>query len=392
MSQVQEATVLQRKLPLRILSGATADLQPALLRCRDALAMFESPDVSLQFVHLPSEAGAGSATAQRARELLRQCHVYVLFAGAEDGEAVRSALKAAVPLGEAGTLSHLFVFTGPSPGIPLPAASGAAPADTPHREPRRHAPRTVRSYASTAQLMNEFPSLVRDWLEASSPLLRVAARWNCQQNENLFASMRLSPRPFSRDIVVLQGEVDGEDGRKRSLAAYQRYVHTQEQFQEVEYYLVARFLFTAILEGRYEVCQYKPFIWPIHQFLSDSVRSSSPPIRQQFEGQLLRWLLDRRRVYDTSRDFAAFQLGMCRFTSAEPHLLAMLSDPRELFLVRYYGTFALGMLRMARSVRPLVELYQAQSDERLMELMGHVILYITQLTEQRADVVVPEGV
>ena len=146
------------------------------------------------------------------------------------------------------------------------------------------------------------------------------------------------------------------------------------QLHPMEHYLTAEFVLDAILRGDQAACNVT-CVYPIHQGLSGLVRHALDPAeRERVRANLLGWLRDRDTKWPTSRDFAAFALGMCRVRAGWDALLQAVEDPSELHAVRYYSSMALGMLRVNDVVRRLEAIHMREQDASLRSAIAHALL------------------
>jgi HEAT repeat protein len=99
---------------------------------------------------------------------------------------------------------------------------------------------------------------------------------------------------------------------------------------------------------------------------------------------LIKWLTTKD-IYQTSRDFAVFELGMSRANAAREALTNSLDDPFELPLVRYYAAMALGMIGSAASLDPLADIFRREPDAEIRKAIAHSVVHIYRQSRRNND-------
>ena len=196
-------------------------------------------------------------------------------------------------------------------------------------------------------------------------------------DENLIATMQPRDLPYTDEILALLYETPRAELTARAERAYDAYhevpLDKLYALPQTDYFLIARHLYRCIRDNEPKVCRRRPFIFTIHQFLSGMVHSADPPEQAVLTGILRQWLLGRQSVYQTARDFAAFELGMCRVRAAVPELLDCVRNPDEFTAVRSYGAMALGMIGDSSVIDELAALADRTQDPELRKIFLHVV-------------------
>lgn len=135
-------------------------------------------------------------------------------------------------------------------------------------------------------------------------------------------------------------------------------------------FLIAKKLIREIKNNNHEIFQYKPFIFPIHQYLSQLILESKD---ENIIKNLMTWL-SSKNIYSTSRDFAAFQLGMTKSQNSKEILLDAISDSSNAYPIRLYSIYALGMIAAQDTINILTILYANEAD--LQDCIAHTIYFI----------------
>ena len=212
-------------------------------------------------------------------------------------------------------------------------------------------------------------------------LLRIIKNYkNDLRDESILQTMETRELPYTDEIVEVQRESDEAKLLELGEKAYRLYLFSfpphDYKLGLKNYYLIARYLYRAIANNDFSVCRYKPFIYPIHQYLSSKIRASPRAEREELIATLMRWLKSREEVYETARDFAAFELGMCKADMATDVLLDALANINELPLVRYYAAMALGMIRNETATERLIELYCEEKHSEMKKVIAHALINI----------------
>jgi hypothetical protein len=158
------------------------------------------------------------------------------------------------------------------------------------------------------------------------------------------------------------------------LDTYFAFPYCIQQWSETDLYKVSRYLYEEILADNYELFRHRQFVNPIHQHLSKQIRESAN--RSSFVTIFCNWLTAPNKVFNTSRNFAAFELGMIRAEEAIPSLLNALENDRELLEVRYYATMALGMIRNKKVVNALVNRYFIENHNNVKEAIINTLHFL----------------
>jgi hypothetical protein len=372
------------KFRLRVCVALTADLLSEREEVAVSLRGITSPYA--EFLAADPVEPACELSLEAFEQRLRDSHLFVALCGYRHSSFFVRVVELAQDLLQQGVLRHaLLLFKKMPPAMESdPGAAAQAVLDFRRRLAERLA---VESFSEPDDLERLLNQKLLAWLRANDSLLKVAAEWSGRIEPSLFESMTVRERPCADAIIDLR-RLSAEEQIPLEEAAYRKYLETPPpahyQLGERVFFLTARYLLQAIREGNFAVCRHKPFIFPIHQFLSKEIRSAPPVEQQELIKVLLRWLNARLTVYETSRDFAACELGMCKAAVGVRALLDAVSDPGELPLVRYYGAMALGMIGAKEVVKPLLEIYAHERTANTRQAIAHTILFLTQLVEDKS--------
>jgi hypothetical protein len=219
------------------------------------------------------------------------------------------------------------------------------------------------------------------WRKPQVELLNIIEEYEHQIDAAIMQSLKVGELPYTDVIIELEKAANEATTHRLAKAAFEHYISLNPGEAHLlglkTFYLIARHLYVAILEDDFTACKYQPFIYPIHQYLSGMIRSANETERKLLLANLRRWLKSKG-VYQTSRDFAAFELGMSQAHAEQQALLAALDDPYELPLVRYYAAMALGMLRSRDCLSQMVEIYQREANEGIKKVIAHSLIYISK--------------
>jgi hypothetical protein len=216
-----------------------------------------------------------------------------------------------------------------------------------------------------------------NWRRPQAGLLKIIREYEGKVDEALMESMKVRELPYTDQIIEMRAKKNTQALTELGEKAFRSYLSSQRPGGGLEfYYLVATHLYRAIAAGDFSVCRDKPFIYPIHQYLSEMIRVAEPGERANALAALRRWL-NSRDVYQTARDFAAFELGMCKAREARGDLMTALDDPFELPLVRYYAAMALGMIGSKDDLKGLADVYGREPHEAVREVIAHAIIHIS---------------
>jgi len=218
---------------------------------------------------------------------------------------------------------------------------------------------------------------LRNWIYYQKDIFDIITQYEKRIDKNIIETMRVSELPFTDKIFELLETKNEDELRQLEDEAYNRYLDLQSHLfnsSHEQCYLIAKKLYRGIQENNYALCRHKAFIFPIHQYLSKMIRTSDD--KKILIKNLINWLVSRDKVYPTSRDFAAFELGMTKSFEAIQELLFALADNNELLPIRYYSAMSLGMIKQREVINKLIDIYQAESVEQLQVVIAHVIYYL----------------
>lgn len=218
------------------------------------------------------------------------------------------------------------------------------------------------------------------WRRPPVELAEVIEKYGGKLDARIIESLNVKELPYTDAIIELDARADDDDVRVLGEKALRRYLSAEFRdvyaFDLTTFYLVARRLYRALLDDDPKVCKHRPFIYPIHQYLSRMIRVASAEERRRLLATLRRWLL-AKDIYQTSRDFAAFELGMSKADEEKDALLETLGDLFELPLVRYYAAMALGMIGGREVASRLVEIYRREPEGEVKAVIAHSIIHIS---------------
>jgi hypothetical protein len=220
-----------------------------------------------------------------------------------------------------------------------------------------------------------------DWRRPQVALLNIIEEYDGEIDDSIIETFRVRELPYTDRIIELEAQADQKTTYKLAEEALESYLsanHSEALRLGLEsFYLIACHLYRAILNDNFAVCRHKPFIYPIHQYLSGMIRAAGQTERKLILANLHKWLTSKD-VYQTSRDFAAFELGMSKAHEEQDALIAALDDPNELPLVRYYAAMALGMLANKDTVPRLIETYEREHSSKMKKVIAHSIIHISK--------------
>jgi len=220
-----------------------------------------------------------------------------------------------------------------------------------------------------------------NWRRPNIELIEIKQRYESQPDESISETLRVRELPFTDRILELRALANPAELRALEKEAYEDYLSSTDAKQSLQQglessFLVARFLYRAIRDNSIEVFRHKPFIYPIHQYLSQMIRTAEEIERKTVLATLREWLRSKE-TYETTRDFAAFELGMSKAHDAKNQLLEAVEDPFELALVRYYAAMALGMIASKSTLIRLLKILNREEEPQMKNLLAHVILHIS---------------
>ena len=106
--------------------------------------------------------------------------------------------------------------------------------------------------------------------------------------------------------------------------------------------------------------------------------------KEAIQDILIKWLVDKENIPPTTRDFAAFELGMTKAEKSIDELLKILKNEYELPPVRNYCAMALGMIMNKKDGRlnDLLDLAYKETDWEVKKSLNNAILFITKYKEE----------
>ncbi|MGE3673353.1 MAG: hypothetical protein AB7K71_27005 [Polyangiaceae bacterium] len=177
-------------------------------------------------------------------------------------------------------------------------------------------------------------------------------------DDETYQTLERHKLPFSDGVIQLRTTLSEDEQRIYGQAAWERYIAGgANRLSLTDCYAIASKLVTAILADDVSAFRHRQFVYPIHQYLSRLV-VSNPERKQLCSRRYTQWLSDVDGTYATTRDFAAFQIGMCGMVEAESYLVEALRNPLETPAVRYYSALSLGMLRSSRRLADLARVFR----------------------------------
>ena len=307
----------------------------------------------------------------------------VLLVGLRVGKGVRAEFWRGIDLFRAGQLHNLLIYF---LAMPKELAADPGPEAKRVRRFRRELEQNGIAYYTLPGLdvlEETVKTHLRPWLADLRNAARQKRRFDAllrgRTDEGLIQTMIVRDVPYTDDIIDLR-TAPAEGILARSRRAYAEYLNASANDlyrQPAEwYYFIARYLCDAILAGDHGACRARPFVYPVHQHLSQLIRQAELSEKGRLLETLQRWLEGRTNVYATSRDFAAFELGMCQAWAARNALKAALMDPGETLQVRFYAALALGMLRAIDCLHALADVYDTSPYDELKRACAHAILRI----------------
>ncbi len=222
-----------------------------------------------------------------------------------------------------------------------------------------------------------------NWRPLQPQLLKIINQYGNELDEAIMETMNVRELPYTDRIIEFKASGDKAQLRTLQDNAYKLYLSVDPQeaygLGIDAFYLIARYLYAAILNNDYAACRHRPFIYPIHQYLSSMIRTATQVERELLIGILIKWFTTKD-IYQTSRDFAVFELGMSKANAARQALTKSLNDPFELPLVRYYAAMALGMIGSSESLDSLAEIFRREKDKKIRRAIAHALIHIYRQT------------
>lgn len=218
-----------------------------------------------------------------------------------------------------------------------------------------------------------------NWRRRPPELSEVMEKYVGKLDARIVESFRVRELPHTDAMIELEGRAGEAELRELGEKALERYLSVEMRdvygFDLMTFYLIARRLYRAILEDDFRVCKHRAFVYPVHQYLSRMIRSAGAEERSRLVSTLRRWLC-RKDIYQTSRDFAAFELGMSQAHEEIGALLEALGDCFELPLVRYYAAMSLGMIGSGDVLGRLLEIYRREPEGEIKKAVAHSIIHL----------------
>ena len=218
-----------------------------------------------------------------------------------------------------------------------------------------------------------------NWRPLQPQILKIINQYENELDEQIMETMNVRELPSTDRIIEFKTSGDNNELRTLQETSYKLYLSVDQQeaygLGIDVFYLIARYLYAAILNDDPAACRHRPFIYPIHQLLSSMIRNANQVERELLIAILIKWFTTKD-IYETSRDFAVFELGMSKANAAREALTKSLDDPFELPLVRYYAAMALGMLGSSESLDSLAEVFTQEQDEEIKKAIAHSVVHI----------------
>lgn len=225
-----------------------------------------------------------------------------------------------------------------------------------------------------------------NWRRTPPELVEVTEKYVGKLDARIVESFMVRELPYTDAMIELDGHSDKAELRELSEKALERYLSAEMRnvygLDLMTFYLIARRLYRAILEDDPRVCKHRAFIYPVHQYLSRMIRNATAEERGRLVSTLRRWLLTKD-VYQTSRDFAAFELGMSKAREERGGLLEVLGDRSDLPLVRYYAAMSLGMIGSGDVLGRLLEIYRREPEGEIKSVIAHSIIHLSGGSSER---------
>jgi hypothetical protein len=219
-----------------------------------------------------------------------------------------------------------------------------------------------------------------NWRRTPPELSEMMEKYVGKLDARIVESLRVRELPHTDVMIELEARAGEAELRELGEKALERYLSVEMRdvygFDLMTFYLIARRLYRAILEDDFRICKHRAFVYPVHQYLSRMIRGAAMEERSRLVSTLRRWLCTKD-IYQTSRDFAAFELGMSRAHEERGALLEALSDRSELPLVRYYAAMSLGMIGSRDVLRRLLEIYRREPEGEIKKVIAHTLIHLS---------------
>jgi hypothetical protein len=215
---------------------------------------------------------------------------------------------------------------------------------------------------------------IRLWVQPKIRLFEVLDAGIPQAD--LIEAMAVHDIVYTDDLIALSQKKE-EEILPKGQRLLQQYLSTNDattRWSAAEFFMVARCLYKEILAQNAGLFSHKPFQNPFHQFLSNLIRHSDK--REVFISILSTWLLSTDTIPNTTRDFAAFELGMIRAAVAVPALVRAIRNQNELPLVRYYSVLAIGMIKDKSATDALLRQYVIEPKTAIRNAIYNALYFI----------------
>jgi hypothetical protein len=234
-------------------------------------------------------------------------------------------------------------------------------------------------------------------IDVENQVKKIKKTFKGMLDKNIFETMKVKELPITDEIRKLITENSEEHLMELAKATFDLYllaptflfippISRISYLYYPLYYLIARYLYQAIRNNNFEACRHKQFIHQIHQYLSKMIRETQPEEeKEHLISNLITWLNSTKDVPKTSRDFAAFELGMCKVYKAVGDLLKALEDnaDEQKFYVRLYAAMALGMLRDKGTLVTLLKIFDDELVADIKRTIAHAIIFIWENQKMR---------
>lgn len=204
-------------------------------------------------------------------------------------------------------------------------------------------------------------------------------------DDNLLALLRLPAPTYTIELLDLESIRYDPEIRAKGHKLHRLYNAgeiVRGDLVASDAWLIAAYLHEQILQNNAAAFASREYRFPIHQFLSAMIRRSNDETRRSIFSTLVRWLGDPN-LFSTTRNFSAFELGMCGFVDASPVLLSAVTEETETPEVRRYAAIALGMVKAVEFISDLGLLANRTSAADLRTVLLHVILHLSNLRGRR---------
>lgn len=228
-------------------------------------------------------------------------------------------------------------------------------------------------------LLERFERNLREWLGVEERVATISRRFVHSQLPPVLR-LALSPGTLPIDDNIARHRSANDAARiGPELQAYRRYVDGIEPKQRFDLFLIAAHLYRQLLANDEATFSKRQNAGEIHRYLAGLILESPPEVQWRIGETMLAWLRGRTNVAPTTRNFAAFHLGMIRCRRASTDLLEAAKDSTELPEVRYYAVCSLAMLRQRDVVPELADIHADDGDQfpELKALVAQAIVFIS---------------